>query len=363
LDFIVIIKFGVGLALLLAGAELLVRNSAKIALILGLSPLVIGLTVVAFGTSSPEIAIGIFSAAGHQPEAGFGNVIGSNVFNLLFILGLASMLKPLKINTQVVRYDAPFFVLISIIVLAISSNEILGFVEGVAMLVLLAGYTAWAVVLSRRESKISPIRNKTDTGPEQRNAKKILMLSVLVAVGLGMLAFGSQWVVASAASMARDLGIDKFVIGLTVVAVGTSLPEVATSLVAFSRGEQDMAVGNVLGSSVFNLLGVLGIMSVLTGGLVVPEGALYFDLPVMTACAIAALPLLFTGHRLARWEGAVLFGYYLFYIGFVVADAAGHSHITEYNWVVIGITVPLTVLTAGIIIKRVLAIRKRRAGR
>jgi cation:H+ antiporter len=258
-----------GLAALVTGAELLVRGASRLALRFGTSPLVIGLTVVAFGTSSPELAVSVQSGLAGQADIAVGNVVGSNIFNVLAVLGLAALVAPLVVQQRLVRFEVPLVVGLSVLVLVMVQDRRVGAVDGLLLLGGLIGYTVFAIRQSLREA--TAVRSEYDQAFGVGASGWLARLPaqvVFVLGGLGLLVLGAKWLVDSAVSIARSLGVGEAVIGLTVVAAGTSFPELATSVVAAMRGERDIAVGNVVGSSVFNLLGILG-----TAALVTPEGA------------------------------------------------------------------------------------------
>lgn len=341
-----IVFFILGLVALIFGAQLLVRGASKLALSLGISPLVVGLTVVAFGTSSPELAVSIRSAYAGQVDIALGNVVGSNIFNVLFILGLSALVTPLLVDRQLVRQEVPAMIGISLLLFTLSHDGQISRWNGALLFGLLAAYTVFVILQSRRARKEAG----DEALPEVDGWDRRWWAQVaLVAAGLSLLVQGSNWLVDAAVTFARHLGISELVIGLTIVAAGTSLPEVATSVLAALRGQRDIAVGNVVGSNIFNILGVLGVSALVApGGLPVSPAMLSFDLPVMTAVAVACLPIFFTGHLIARWEGAVFFGYYLAYSTYLVMATQQHDALAEYGLVMKTFVLPLTVLTLTI---------------
>lgn len=360
--------FAVGLALLVAGAELLVRGSSRLAGSLGIPPLVIGLTVVAFGTSAPEMAVSVQAAAGGETAIAVGNVVGSNIFNVLFILGVAALVTPLVVHQQLVRLDVPVMIGASLLLALMAWDARLSLLEGAVLLAALAAYTAAQVRLALRERDpqvVAEYQGAIDAGggTSGRTRGGWPWQVLLVAAGLVLLVMGSRLLVESAVTFAGWLGISETIVGLTIVAAGTSLPEVAASVMASIRGERDIAVGNVVGSNVFNILGVLGVSALVSGqGLPVPASVLAFDLPVMLAVAVACLPIFFTGWSIARWEGAVFLGYYVAYTGFLVLDASGHEALPLYSQVMLWFVVPLTALTLLVVAARSLRARHPSAG-
>ena len=355
--------FLVGAAALIAGAELLVRGAARLATAAGLTPLVIGLTVVAFGTSAPELAVTVGSAWTGQGGMAVGNVVGSNIFNVLLILGLSAAIAPLVVSEQLVRLDVPLMVAASVAVLILALDGRVGRVDGVILFAAVLAYTTVLVMKGRREARQgpSPAAGKDDAPPGSgvdRSGRWPLDLVAMIG-GLALLVLGARWLVSAAVEVATALGVSELVVGLTIVAAGTSLPEVATSVLASLRGQRDIAVGNVVGSNLFNLLAVLGV-----GGLVAPDGipvsvgALTFDIPVMIGVAVATLPIAFTGYVIARWEGLAFLGFYAAYTAFLVLQAAEHPAVDQVGTALLYFVLPLTALTLIVLATR--AFRKQR---
>ena len=285
LSFILLL---VGLVLLIGGAELLVRGASALAVALGISRLVIGLTVVAFGTSSPEIAVSVQSAIAGQANLAIRNLVGSNIFNILFILGISAAITPLIVSQQLIRFDVPVMIAATFVVLILGLDSHYGRFDAAVLLLLLLGYLVLLLVFGRKEAEPA-----ADEIAPPRAATGWLLNVVLVVVGLALLVWGSRWLVAGALDIAKALGVSELIIGLTIVAAGTSLPEVATSVIAALRQQRDIAVGNVIGSCTFNLLAVLGVASsVAPGGIPLHQAALAFDIPIMVAVSVAAWPIL-----------------------------------------------------------------------
>lgn len=336
-----------GLAALLTGAELLVRGASRLALRFGISPLVIGLTVVAFGTSSPELAVSVQSGLAGQADIAVGNVVGSNIFNVLAVLGLAALIAPLMVQQQLVRFEVPLIVGLSVLVLVMAQDGRIGPFDGLLLVAGLVAYTVLVIRQTRREAATVQAEYAKEFGVAAAGRPGRLPVQVaLILGGLGLLVLGATWLVDSAVSIARALEISEAVIGLTIVAAGTSLPELATSVVAAMRGERDIAVGNVVGSSVFNLLGILGVAALVTpGGLSVAPGLLFFDIPVMIAVAFACMPIFGTGQRIARWEGALFLAYYVVYVTYLVLAATQHDALQGFGSTMLGFVIPLTGVT------------------
>jgi cation:H+ antiporter len=343
-----------GLALLLLGAEWLVRGASRMAAKAGISPLVIGLTVVAFGTSSPELAINIQASLSGQADIAIGNVVGSNIFNILVILGLSSAITSLIVHQQLIRLDVPLMIGVSILVYLLALNGLLGRVEGLILFCGLIIYIVFLIRKSRSEDKEieQEYAGEYQIKPESGLKPWVINIGMVVA-GLFFLVMGARWLVESATVIARWAGLSELVIGLTIVAAGTSLPEAATSVIAALKGERDIAVGNVVGSNLFNLLAVLGLSSIIVpGGIPVSEAALAFDFPVMIAVSIAALPIFFTGNRIDRWEGWLFLFYYLAYTVYLILDASEHDALHIFNNTMLAFILPITLLTLGIALWR-----------
>lgn len=344
-----VLLFVLGGVLLVGGAELLVRGASRLAVAAGITPLVVGLTVVAFGTSAPELAVTVGSAYAGQAELAVGNVVGSNIFNVLFILGLSALVAPLVVAQRLVRFDVPLLIGTSVAVLLMALDGRVGRIDGAVLFAGIVVYTVFLIRQSRREGA-AVVQEYTEAfAPPAARASGAVWDVVSVLAGLGLLVLGARWLVEAAVSTATALGVSELVIGLTIVAAGTSLPEVATSVLATIRGERDIAVGNVIGSCLFNLLAVLGLGGLVSPvGIPVADGALSFDLPVMIAVAIATLPIFITGYRIARWEAAVFLGYYIAYVGYLILAAAGHGLTTRLGDAITWFVLPLTVLTIGL---------------
>lgn len=306
----------VGLLLLAAGAEALVRGASGLAGRLGVSSLVVGLTVVAMGTSTPELVVSLGASLSGRADLAVGNVVGSNILNVLLVLGVCSMIVPLSVSSRLVRLDVPVLLAVSAVVWWLGRDGVLGRLDGALLVLGLVAYTLVLLLLARRERST---RSSSAASPARPRA--LVPSILLVLAGLGLLVLGARWLVDGASAVARDLGVGELAIGLTVVAAGTSAPEIATSVVASVRGERDLAVGNVVGSNLFNLLGVLGTCAVVNrSGVPLADVALRFDVPVMVATAFLCLPVFLSGGRITRGEGL------LFLLGLVAYEAVVLLH-------------------------------------
>ena len=358
-----VIGFIIGTIALIAGAELLVRGASRIAASSGLSPVVIGLTVVAFGTSAPEFAVSVGAALRGTSDIALGNVVGSNIANILLVLGLSAIVgSGLVVAFRIVRVDVPLMIGASLAVMLLGLDGSLGRIDGAVFVLALVGYLIW-MVRSARDEVQSEVSSKTTDAQqaadisleyssglsnELSNRTSTIANIGMVAVGLVMLVIGANLLVDAATALAASLGASEFVIGLTVVAVGTSLPEIATSVVAAARGHRDLAVGNAVGSNLFNILGVLGTSSLLAP-IAVSDTALKFDIPFMLATAIACLPIFINGFVIKRWEGFVFVGYYVAYLVWLGLDASSSSVHTYFQTAMLTFVIPLTVMTLAIV--------------
>jgi cation:H+ antiporter len=335
-----------GLVLLVGGAEALVRASSLLARKAGISPLVVGLTVVAYGTSTPEIAVSLKGALSGQSDIALGNVVGSNIFNVLFILGASALITPLVVSQQLIRKDVPIMIGISLGTILFCLDGTVNRWEGGILLLGVIFYTVFLIKGSRLENNSEVKAEYEKEYSEGKSSGSIFLQILWILAGLCLLVLGARYFVQSAVDIARALGLSELVIALTILAVGTSLPEVATSIMASIRNERDIAVGNVIGSNIYNLLAVLGISAVFAPkGIQVSPAALSFDLPVMLAVSIACLPIFFTGSRINRWEGGLFLGYYVAYTAYLIMLSTQHDQLPFFSRTMSLFVIPITVAT------------------
>jgi cation:H+ antiporter len=326
----------VGLVLLVFGADWLVKGASRLAISFGISALVVGLTVVAYGTSAPEMSVSVMSSFNNQSAMALGNIVGSNIFNVLFILGIAALVTPLIVNKQLIRLDVPVMIAASVVLLLVCLDGVISRIDGILLFAGVVFYTWWLIRMSRRETRDSDEENTEPPGKLWQNLLWIIM-------GLGMLILGSRFLVNSAVEIAKALNISETIIGLTIIAAGTSLPEVATSVMASIRGQRDIAVGNVVGSNVFNILAVGGLSAVVApAGIIVPDAILRFDMPFMLAVAIACFPIFFRGYVINRWNGAFFLSYYIAYTCYLVLGASNHDALPVFSKIMFEFVAPLT---------------------
>ncbi|GAA1909739.1 calcium/sodium antiporter [Streptomyces sodiiphilus] len=349
-----------GLVLLTLGGEVLVRGASSLARRAGISALVVGLTVVSGATSAPELAVTIGSVMGGEPELAVGNVVGSNIANVLLILGVSALVIPLAVKRRLVRIDLPIMVAVSVLLLVMALDGGIGRLDGVVLLGVLVAYTVVTIVVSRREAAeeralaagraAGAAAGAGEAGGEDEEPPASVVKSLLfVVTGVGLLVLGARLLVDGAVNVAAAFGVSSLVIGLTVVAIGTSLPELAVSVIAVRRGERDLAVGNVVGSNILNISLVLGLPSVISaGGIPVPSAAVALDIPLMLAAAVALLPIAFTGFLIVRWEGGLFLALYISYTVFVVLAATEHDALAGFTTVMVQFVLPLIAVTLAL---------------
>lgn len=344
--------FAVGLALLLGSAELLVRNAVKVASLIGKSSLFIGLTFTAFGTSAPELAVGISGQLNQNSDVGVGNIVGSNIFNIFFVLGLAALVRPIVVSRPVVWRDVPILLAVSILFYLFALNGTVGLLESLVLVCVLAFYLYY---LARNSATRPDVSIKTSPEPAPRGVgARLPVVLILIATSIAVLAVGAHLVVTGAVGIAASLGMSKLATGLTIVAVGTSLPEIATTVAAVRNNEHELAIGNVMGSCFFNIVAVPAAMALVgTAGLSISRDALFVDIPVMILALFACLPIFFSGHRISRSEGVLFLAYYgvyavLLYARSVQAFPLDHRYteVLLLAFAVISITSVVVVLRA-----------------
>ena len=336
------------LILLVVGAELLVNGASTLAGILGISPLIIGLTIVAYGTSAPEMAVSVMSSLAGQADIAVGNAVGSNIFNILLILGLSSLVTPLIVSKKLIRFEVPVVIGVSFLLLMFGLDGNLSRVDGSILFIGGVIYTFYLIYQSRRQNNHNGLDEFSEEYGFSGKPSTLITLKHLgfVIAGSAILVLASRLLVNSASAIARSLGVSDLLIGLTIISLGTSLPELATSIMASIRGERDIAVGNVLGSNIFNIVAVLGMAGIVApNGVLVSTTAIQFDIPVSIAVAFACLPIFYSGNRIDRWEGLLFIAYYLMYLGYLILDAINHDSLPLYSTVMLFFVIPLSIIT------------------
>lgn len=321
----------------------MVRSASRLALHFGISKLIVGLTLVAFGTSAPELAVGIDAVLNNQSDLMLGNIVGSNIANILLILGISAIIIPLKVNSKLIRTDVPVMIAITLLLIGFSYNGIISVWESLTLVILLAIYL-WYLARQNSKSELIP----SDVEEEEGSLPWNLFLGVS---GLAGLIIGARWLVSSSVELAIIFGVSELVIGLTVVAIGTSLPEVFTSIVAALKGERDIAVGSVIGSCILNILAVLGITGLFAqDGIVVKEVVLQFDLMILLAASIACIPIFFTGHLISRWEGGMFLFFYGAYLFYLFLHSTDHEFVDTFRQAMMFVLpiLGLTILTISL---------------
>ena len=349
-----------GLVLLVVGAEFLVKGASKVAAILHIPPLIIGLTIVAYGTSAPEMSVSIMSSfSADSVDIAIGNVVGSNICNILLVLGLSAVVAPLVVTKQIIRSDVPIMIGVSLLLFMFALD---GEISRVDSIILFIGGVIYTLSLIYQSSKQGA---EQDEFAEEYSFNDPVTPGVwiknivYIIGGSALLILGSNWLVDSAVAIAEYFQVSKLLIGLTIIALGTSLPELATSVVASLRGERDIAVGNVLGSNIFNILAVLGIAGTISpNGISVSPAVINFSAPVAIAVAFACLPIFYSGKQIDRWEGLLFLFYYLAYNGYLILDALDHAILPLYINVMLWVIIPLTVI--GLIAVTILEKRAER---
>lgn len=310
----IILYLSGGILMLFAGAEGLVRGSSSLALRIGIAPLVVGLIVVSLGTSSPEFVISLKAALENNGNISLGNVVGSNIANIALILGVAALIKPMKVQAQVIRREIPIMIFVSLMLVLFLINHEIDRTEGTIFSIGIIVYSVISVYLAKKENN-KLIETEFVEGISKQSLKTWLAI-VFIISGLGLLIVGANLFLEAAVEIAKIFGMSQAVIGLTIVAIGTSLPELVTSAVASIKNEADIAIGNAVGSNVFNILLILGITAIIIP--ISAEEISYTDLGVMLIAAVIILPLSRTGFVLNRWEGALLLAGYFVYIYYLL---------------------------------------------
>lgn len=317
------IIFLVGLVIITVGAELLLKGASTIAALLGIKPIVIGLTVVSIGTSLPELAVGITAVHDGTTDIAIGNIAGTNLVNLLFILGLSAAIRPLPLNIKAIKFEMLVMIFAAFLLLFLSLDGVLSFYDGLAMLLCGIAYIFLTIKLSKEEPQ--EIKKEyeeeyaltTNTG--KKNTKQWVINSILLILGITGTIMGAEYLVEGASAIARQLGMSDAVIGLTIVAIGTSAPELATTVIATIKNDRDVAIGNLLGSSITNVLIILSATNVFTGqDMLVQNDILWFDLPIAALVAVVCYPVFRSGHRVSRLEGSIFVMLYLTYIIYIL---------------------------------------------
>ncbi len=313
----------VGLAALILGAELVVRGGAQVASHLGVSPLTVGITVVALGTSAPELAVGVDAALRGAGPLAVGNIAGTNCVNILFILGLSALIDPLELRRQTVRFDLPMIVIASLMLMIMAMDGLLSRLDGAIMVGGAVFFTIAILYLARREGRAVQGEFADDLvqgyGVRPFDRSQVVRAAVKLAIGIAIIVLGAEWLVDGGVALARLWGVSEAFIGLTIVAIGTSAPELVTAIVSTVRKERDIAVGNLIGSSVYNIFAILGLTALApAAGVAVTRDLIQVDIPVMVAVGFLCVPVFLSGNRVTRLEGALFVAAYFAYLSYLI---------------------------------------------
>lgn len=317
-----IASIAAGLVVLVIGAELLVRSGTRLAMQLGISPVVIGLTIVALGTSTPELAVGIDAVLSGSGDLAIGNIAGTNVVNILLILGLSALIHPLALRAATLWLDLPMIVAASLLLLAMAWDGRLTRIEGIALVAVALAYTVAIVLVARRESLAVKTRFAgalPDSPPVfSETRSNTLRDIVILAASIVILVVSADWLVDGAVDLARIWNVSDEFIGLTIIAIGTSAPELVTTVISTIRRQRDIAIGNLLGSSVYNILFILGLTCIVPAETPVARSLIEVDIPVMAAVALVCIPVFISGRQISRVEGGLFVAAYLTYVTYLV---------------------------------------------
>lgn len=344
LTFIIIVLSFISL---ITAAHFVVKGASKIASHFGMSSLTIGLTIVAFGTSAPEIAINLTSLSSDHFDLAFGNILGSNIFNILFILGITAVITPLKISMKLIRIDVPIMILASMLVWLFAQDYTISRTNGVMLIGLLAMYILFSLYLTKKESRRITQSLENAVSPQMTDIH-LGRAIIYFLIGSIAIAISSHFLVLHSLSLARELGLSELIIGLTILSYGSGAPEIAVSVMAAKGKEYDIAVGNIIGSCIFNILLVLGLSSIIYPYSHLSIGSVNFDIPIMIGAAIVCLPLFLTQHKMERWEGALLLFYFVAYLTYIILHSQGHDSAKPYGLMMVSFVLPMT--ATGLII-------------
>jgi len=342
----------IGLLLLGLGGDILIRGSVALADRTGISRLLIGLTIISIGTSAPEFAISAYASWLGKTDIALGNIIGSNIFNVLFALGIAAIISNLRIHRKTNIIDVPIMLGISVLAYVMSFTGNINRWSGLVLFTIFIVFNLFLIFYERKHPG-EAAEISAEAEELLKHKKSIPVSIVFIVIGLILLAVGSKVLVKGAEDLARLMHLSELIISLTIVAIGTSVPEAITAMIAAFHRETDMAVGNIIGSNIANISGVLGLSALLAPhGIAVPIEVLQFDFPLMLASSFACLPIFYTGHQVSRGEGIILLTYYILFITYVILRATHHPDLNLFNDALLFFCAPLTILTLGILVYR-----------
>jgi cation:H+ antiporter len=346
-----LVIFLAGLSLLVLGAEGLVRGATRLGRLAGLSPLVVGLTIVSFATTAPEASVAIVASVQGRGGLAVGNVLGSNIFNILVVAGAAATVIAIPVSNITIRKDLPVLILATAVVYLFAVNGTVVEWEGILLLFALTGFITYSLLQSRRTARAT--RESLVTRTRQAALNEMGIGVALSIVGTALLVLGSRLFVESASDIATTLGVSELIIGLTIVSAGTSAPELTTAVVAALRGETDLAIGNAVGASIINVLGVIGASALVSGGgLEVPSDALRLDFPVAVTVGLVVLSIVIIGNHAGRRDGLFMLGFYAVYLSALIAISINDDLLTPASIVALWLVLPISALTAGFLVFR-----------
>lgn len=344
----------IGLAALTVGGDLLVRGSSKIAMILGVSPLIIGLTIVSFGTSAPELIVSIKASLQDKAALSLANVIGSNLFNTLLILGACALARPLFVDKQVIKFDLPTLIIVALLFLVFAQSGSIEKWQGLALIIYSFVYVGLIFVRARKNPDLAKDISgevESTSGKEKTSLKKIILYSLYTLAGFALLIYGARWLIDGSVAIAQHFGVSDTLIGLTIIATGTSLPEFFASFVATLKGESEIAIGNVMGSNIYNISTVAGSAAVLSPTLLqVPNSLFFLDVSLLIICTLILYPMIFRKSKITRLDGMFLFCTYGFYVLYAIARESMRNLMPTLNSIFSSLLVPLLFIYAAYII-------------
>ncbi len=357
---IVALQFIAGLIFLYFGGEFLVTGSSRAALVFKISPLIVGLTVISLGTSAPELAVSLEAAFRNNTSMALGNVIGSNLLNFLFILGLSALITPLKVNQQFIKREVPILLFATILTYLLALDGVLGRFDGLILSFMAFNYFLYIVRKGKKETKSVEKEYAEYLGDTKTTSHSLIKNIFLTILGMGILVLGSHFFINASVSLAQHFGISDLVIGLTVVALGTSLPEMAASITAAMKGERDIAVGNIIGSNILNIFVVLGVSSAIAkNGILVGPEALSFNYPFLILSSLLIYPIFVTDSEISRSDGLLLVFIYSFYTIYLILEAKGSPSLEYFKNIIFYFVAPA--ILSIVIIKYFLFMKKAKS--
>ncbi len=352
------LTFLIGLAGLLIAGHVLIDGAGKIGRRLGMAPGVIGLTIVAAGTSAPELAVFYQAVRADDTSLAVGSIIGSNIANVLLVVGVVACMGAVKVSQAVVQVDVPVMAAASAALLVMTLDRNLSRLDGVLLVCGIVCFIVWTIRTRSGAEPSAPAASETGEEPTTPPRPNLLIAVASIVIGVAGLTYAAGFVVTGAEEIALALGVPELIVGLTILALGTSAPEIATSIVAAVRGNRQLALGNAVGSNIFNILLVLGLSSSLSGGISFGDDAVRLDMPILVAAAVACMPVLLWDHSVDRWEGFVFVALYGAYLVFLALDGTDRLEADPFVIAFAVFVVPLGLLTGAVVIAKTVAHRR-----